>query len=39
MGVQEWEDTLPHLDAREGGYAWVNILKAREKGILPMPRR
>jgi hypothetical protein len=37
MGAQEWEDTSPHLDAQEDGYAWVNIYEAREKGILPMP--
>jgi hypothetical protein len=33
----EWEETSPHLDAGEEGYAWVTIPTAREKGILPIP--
>ncbi|PKO12035.1 MAG: hypothetical protein CVU39_26195 [Chloroflexi bacterium HGW-Chloroflexi-10] len=39
VGKQEWEETLPHLDAQEEGYAWIEIAEAREKGILPMPWR
>ncbi|MBN1535808.1 MAG: hypothetical protein JW908_03670 [Anaerolineales bacterium] len=39
VGNVEWEETLPHLDAEEEGYAWINLAEAREKGILPMPWR
>ncbi len=38
-GSGSWEEALPHLNAEDGGYAWVNIQEAREKGILPMPWR
>lgn len=38
-GAENWEETQPHLDAGEDGYAWVSINEAREKGILPMPWR
>ena len=34
---QEFQDALPHLDAKESPYGWVNIWEAREKGILPLP--
>jgi len=34
---QEFQDALPHLDAKESSYGWVNIWEAREKGILPLP--
>jgi hypothetical protein len=37
MGNQEFEETLPHLDAGESGYGWVSILDTRQKGILPLP--
>jgi len=36
---EEFQETLPHLDAKESGYGWVTIWDAREKGILPLPWR
>lgn len=36
-GKKEWEDAFPHFEAKEEGYAWVEIIDAREKGILPIP--
>lgn len=36
-GKKEWEDALPHFQAKEKGYAWVTIPDMREKGILPIP--
>ncbi len=36
-GKEEWEDALPHFEAKEEGYAWVTIPEMREKGILPIP--
>jgi hypothetical protein len=36
-GSQEFQDALPHLDAKESGYGWVTIWDARQKGILPLP--
>jgi transglutaminase-like putative cysteine protease len=35
--AQEWADNQPHFDAKEEGYAWVNIPDARKNGILPIP--
>ncbi len=35
----EFEDALPHMDAGETSYGWVNIWGAREDGILPLPWR
>ncbi len=37
LGLEEWEETLPHLDAEDDGYYWLKIEDAREKGILSMP--
>jgi len=37
LGLEEWNDTIPHLEAQEEGYAWVTIQDARQKGILPIP--
>jgi hypothetical protein len=34
---QEFDDALPHLDAKEVGYGWVTIWDARKKGIMPLP--
>lgn len=36
-GNQEFEEALPHLNAREDYYRWVTVQDAREKGILPLP--
>ncbi len=36
-GSEEFEEALPHLEAKESGYGWVTINEAREKGILPLP--
>lgn len=36
-GEKEWNDALPHFEAKEEGYAWVTIPDMREKGILPIP--
>lgn len=36
---QEFQDALPHLDAKETSYGWVTIWDARGKGILPLPWR
>jgi hypothetical protein len=38
-GSEEFKEALPHLDAKEPGYGWVTIRDARQKGILPLPRR
>lgn len=35
--AQEFEETLPHLDAKEVGYGWVTIWDARKNGIMPLP--
>ncbi|NMC53909.1 MAG: hypothetical protein GYA48_09785 [Chloroflexi bacterium] len=37
LGLEEWNDAIPHFEAQEEGYAWVTIQDAREKGILPIP--
>ncbi len=37
FGAQEWEDAKPHFDAKDEGYAWINIPDMRAKGILPIP--
>lgn len=37
--AEEFEEALPHLDAKEAGYGWVKVWDAREKGILPLPWR
>jgi hypothetical protein len=37
--ASEWDETLPHLDAGDDGYYWVDIQEARDKGILPIPWR
>jgi len=39
VGNEEWEETLPHLDAQEDMYSWVTLADVRKKGILPMPWR
>lgn len=39
LGNEEWEEMQPHLDAQEEGYYWMNLVEAREKGILPIPWR
>jgi hypothetical protein len=36
---QEFDEALPHIDAKEVGYGWVTIWSAREKGIMPLPWR
>jgi len=33
---EEFDEALPHIDAAESSYGWVNIWDAREKGILPL---
>ncbi len=38
-GNAKWEETLPHLEAGDDGYFWINVKDAREMGILPMPWR
>ena len=38
-GLQKWEETLPHLEAEDPEYYWINVYEARDKGILPMPWR
>jgi hypothetical protein len=38
-GSQEFEDALPHIDAEEESFGWVEILDAREAGIYPLPWR
>jgi hypothetical protein len=37
LGKQEFDETLPHLDAGDDEYGWVNVWEAREKGIYPLP--
>jgi hypothetical protein len=37
VGKEEWNDAIPHFDAKEEGYAWVTIQDAWKKGILPIP--
>lgn len=37
VGNRSWEDTLPHLEAGDEGYAWVKVRESWEKGILPIP--
>ena len=37
VGNQEFEEALPHMDAKEDYYRWVTVQTAREKGILPLP--
>ncbi len=39
VGKREFNETMPHLEAQEDGYAWVTIPSARQKGILPIPWR
>ena len=36
-GAQELQDALPHIDAGEDNYAWVDIPTARSAGINPLP--
>ena len=36
VGGEEWEKTLPKLQADEKFYDWVTIWEARENGILPL---
>ena len=31
-----FDETLPHLEAGDSGYGWVNIWDARQNGILPL---
>ena len=31
-----FDETLPHLEAGDAGYGWVNIWDARQNGILPL---
>ena len=38
-GAEEFAEALPHLDAGETGYGWVEIWDARDAGILPLPWR
>lgn len=35
-GAEEFYEDQPHIEAREENYGWVDILKARNQGILPM---
>ena len=37
VGAQEFQDALPHIDAGEANYAWVDIGEARTAGINPLP--
>ena len=37
VGAQEFQDALPHIDAGEANYAWVDIGDARTAGINPLP--
>jgi hypothetical protein len=34
---EEFDEALPHLDAKEDGYGWVTIWDARKDGITPLP--
>jgi transglutaminase-like putative cysteine protease len=36
-GAQELQDALPHINANEDNYAWVDIPTARTAGINPLP--
>lgn len=36
---EEFDEALPHIEAGELGYGWVNIWEARDKGILPLAWR
>ena len=36
-GAQEFQDALPHIQAGDADYGWVNIADARAKGINPLP--
>jgi hypothetical protein len=36
-GAQELQEALPHIDANEDNYAWVDIPAARTAGINPLP--
>jgi hypothetical protein len=36
-GAQELQDALPHIDAGEDNYAWIDIPAARTAGINPLP--
>ena len=38
-GSEEWDETLPHLDAEEEDYGWVTVEDAWDKGISPLPWR
>jgi hypothetical protein len=37
VGAQELQDALPHINAGEDHYAWINISDARDQGITPLP--
>ncbi len=38
-GLENWEETKPHLDAGDSNYYWINLHEARDMGVLPMPWR
>ena len=37
VGGDEWEEAQPYIEAGDEEYHLVDILEARDKGILPMP--
>jgi len=36
-GEKEWNDALPHFQAKEEGYRWITVQDAWGKGIMPIP--
>ncbi len=38
-GLSSWEEDGPKLEAGEEYYGWVNLIDARDNGILPLPWR
>jgi len=36
-GAQEFQDALPHIQAGDADYGWVNVADARTAGIKPLP--
>lgn len=35
--AQEFQDALPHIQAGDADYGWVNVADARAAGIKPLP--
>ncbi|MHC1787638.1 MAG: hypothetical protein AB9880_11340 [Christensenellales bacterium] len=38
-GLENWQETQPHLQAGDAEYYWIDLQDARARGILPMPWR